>query len=336
MAQFESIKLEKSMYNIAGKTFTEVLEHLDPSKSYDNSDVAGLDAFQRQLKRYDIKVSGSGSDMVEKFFTTSESAALFPEYVVRAVRQGMDEANALNEIVATKTVINGLDYRSITSVSSQDEKELKDVCEGAVIPTTKITLQENFVKLKKRGRMLVATYEAIRFQRLDLFTVTLKQIGAYIAKSQLSDAINVLLNGDGNIGAAEEISVQTSGTITYSDILKLWNTFTDYELNTLIAAPDVMTKLLNLTEFKDAAAGLNFHGTGKLVTPLGAVLIKSNCVPSGKIIGLDKRCALEMVSAGDVMIEHDKLIDRQLERSAITSITGFAKIFGDAAKVLKI
>lgn len=336
MANYEGLKLDKSFYNIAGKTFTQVLESMDSSKNYEGTELAGLDAFQRQLKRFDIKVSGAGSDMVEKFFTTSDSAALFPEYVARAVRQGAEESNALKEIVATKTMINGLDYRAITSAPSEEDKELKTVAEGAALPTTKVTLQENFVKLNKRGRMLVASYEAIRFQRLDLFTVTLKQIGAYIARSQMKDAVDVLISGDGNIGAAEEISVAAAGKVTYEDIIKLWNAFDDYELNTLVAAPDVMGKLLNLDEFKDAAAGLTFHGTGKLITPLGATLIKSSCVPAGKVIGLDRRFALEMVSAGDVMIEHDKLIDRQLERSAITSITGFAKIFGDACKVLKV
>ena len=43
-----------------------------------------------------------------------------------------------------------------------------------------------------------------------------------------------------------------------------------------------------------------------------------------------------MVSAGEVMVEYDKLIDRQVERAAITSISGFAKLFTDAAKVLKV
>ena len=52
--------------------------------------------------------------------------------------------------------------------------------------------------LHKRGRMLVASYEAIRFQRLDLFSVTLRQIGAYIGRMHLQDAIEVLRNGDGN------------------------------------------------------------------------------------------------------------------------------------------
>ena len=35
-------------------------------------------------------------------------------------------------------------------------------------------------------------------------------------------------------------------------------------------------------------------------------------------------------------MEYDKLIDRQLERAAITSISGFAKVFQPASKVLQI
>lgn len=36
------------------------------------------------------------------------------------------------------------------------------------------------------------------------------------------------------------------------------------------------------------------------------------------------------------MVEYDKLIDRQLERAAITTISGFAKIFQEASHVLKV
>ena len=71
-----------------------------------------------------------------------------------------------------------------------------------------------------------------------------------------------------------------------------------------------------------------------LSTPLGAKLFVSSAVPAGTIIGLDKRYALEMVSAGGVNVEYDKLIDCQLERAAVTSIAGFSKIFADAVKVL--
>jgi hypothetical protein len=51
-------------------------------------------------------------------------------------------------------------------------------------------------------------------------------------------------------------------------------------------------------------------------------------------VGLDKNCALEMVRAGDVTTEYDKLIDRQLERCAITMTAGFAKITPGAVRKL--
>ena len=53
-----------------------------------------------------------------------------------------------------------------------------------------------------------------------------------------------------------------------------------------------------------------------------------------KIIGLDRTCALEMVQAGDIITEYDKLIDRQLERASITTIAGFSRIFEDSCKAL--
>ena len=96
---FENVKLEKGMYGRSGHTFSQTLEELDPSEHYRGTALEGLDAFQRQLKRFDIKVKGSGSDMVEKFFHTGESSVLFPEFVSRVVRQGMEEENILSDIV---------------------------------------------------------------------------------------------------------------------------------------------------------------------------------------------------------------------------------------------
>ena len=333
MANFENITIEKGMYQTKGG-LTAALEKLDPSENYIGTVLEGLDAFSRQLKRFDIRVSGSGSDCVEKFFQTSNSAALFPEYVSRAVAQGMERADILPNIVATVTDIEGMDYRSIASVPGDDDKELKVVNEGAYIPQTNIRTRENLVKLHKRGRMLVASYEALRFQRLDLFTVTLNQIGSYIARAQLKDAIGVLINGDGNNNAAANVNAATQGEISYGDLVKLWSNLAPYELNTILAPTAEMEKILSLSQMQDSHAGLDFQATGKMITPLGANLLHAPEMQSGKIIGLDKNCALEMVQAGGVITDYDKLIDRQLERAAVTCTAGFSKIFTEAAKTL--
>ena len=340
--RFDNLRLEKGMYNEAGRSFTQVLEREDPSEQYKGTALEGLDAYQRQLKRFDIKVKGAGSDMVEKFFHTTESAVLFPEFVSRVVRQGMEEESILPAITATVTRFDGMDYRSIASVPTEDEKALRRVEEGAKIPATAIRTQENLVRLHKRGRMLVASYEAIRFQKLDLFGVMLRQIGAHIQKQQLADAVNVLISGDGNENAATQYTIGTSpisgtkGTLAYDQLVEFWGQFDPYTMNTILCSTATMTDMLKISELQNPLTGLNFQGTGKLSTPLGAQLHRTSAVSDGVIIGLDNRYALELVRAGDVLVEYDKLIDRQLERAAITSISGFGKICDGASLVLNV
>ncbi len=333
MALYETLKLEKGMYGTSGKTFTQVLESLDPSANYAGTPLEGLDAYQRQLKRFGIRAGGAGSDRIEKFFQTGDSAALFPEYVARSVRQGIEQENLLPSLVATVTDIDSMDYRTIESVPSQDDKSLKTVAEGAALPQTAVRTKDHLVHLRKRGRMLVASYEALRFQRLDLFTVTLRQIGAYIARSQLADAVDVLLNGDDGKTPADTVAA-AGKTPVYSDMVALWGALPPYRLNTMLASTPAMKDILNIAEFKDAQAGLNFQGTGRLLSPLGANLLHVPEMDAGKIVGLDKSCALEMVRAGGVQTDSDRLIDRQLERAAISVITGFARIFDGAVKTL--
>ena len=239
MAFYDTVRLEKGMYNTPGKSFTQVLEELDPSASYENTEFAGLDAYQRQLKRFDIKVGGRGSDVVEKFFQSTDSAALFPEYVARAVTQGMESANILPNLVATVTKIDGMDYRTITS-EPEGEHYFPPVAELAALPQTTVKTQNNLVKMNKRGRMLVTSYEALRFQKLDLFTVVLRQIGAYIQKMHLADAVNVLINGDGNNNAAATYTIGTSpisgtkGTLAYAQLVEFWAQFAPYEMTTML------------------------------------------------------------------------------------------------------
>ena len=339
---FETMRLEKGMYGESGKSFTQVLEERDPSAAYAGTPLEGLDAYQRQLKRFDIRVKGAGSDPVEKFFRTSDSAVLFPEYIARSIRTGMEEDNILPAITAAVTTFDGMDYRSIASIPTEDEKSLKRVDEGAELPQTVVRTQENLVRLTKRGRMLVGSYEAIRFQKLDVFSVTLRQIGAYINRMHLEDAVNVILDGDGNGNPAEVFTIGddtiggTAGTLTYDALVRFWAQFDPYALNTLLVPTDVMVQLLGLSEFQNPLTGLNFQGTGRLTTPLGASLLRTSAVPDGTIIGLDRNYALEMVQSSGVSVEYDKLIDRQLERAAITSISGFAKLFQDAGKVLML
>ena len=326
---FDTIKLDKGLY-AAGGSFTAALESADPGENYRGTALEGLDAYERQLKRFGIRVSGAGSDRIEKFFTSSQTAALFPEYIARAVRQGLERADRLADIVAATTFVEGLDYRSVSSATTGADP----TAEADELPVTLIKTKGALVSMKKHGRVLSASYESLRYHRLDLFTVALRQIGADIAKASLADAVDVLINGDGNTGTAASTKTKAGTSLAYGDLIALWNSFDPFTMTTILADAAGTSAILAMTEMRDSCAGLDFHGTGSLVTPLGAQLLKSAAVPAGKLVALDRSCALERVLAGDIVTDYDKLIDRQLNRAAISSTVGFAKIFPGAAVVM--
>jgi len=327
---FDTIKLDKGLY-ATGKSFAQALEAADPGENYRGTALEGLDAFERQLKRFGIRVSGAGSDRIEKFFTSSQTATLFPEYIARAVRQGLERADQLGDIVAATTLVEGLDYRSVSSDTTGDDP----ADEAESLPVTLVKTKGALVNMRKHGRVLSASYEALRYHRLDLFTVALRQIGADIAKAILADAVDVLVNGDGNTGTAADVVSMGGASLSYDDLIALWNSFDPFTMTTLLADAGGVSELLAMAEMRDSCAGLDFHGSGDLVTPLGAKLIKSAAVPAGQLVALDRNCALELVKAGDIVTDYDKLIDRQLGRAAISSTVGFAKIFPGAAVVME-
>ncbi len=326
---FDNIKLEKGLYS-TGKTFTQALEEIDPSENYRGTSLEGLDAYERQLKRFDIKVADSNSDPVSKFFATTDSAALFPEYVSRAVKLGITDSNKVDSIVATTTEIDSMDYRSISTSNNVDDFNLANVNEGAALPELNLKLKNKLTKLQKHGKMLVASYEAIKFQKLDLFTITLKQIGEHIANSEFNQAVKSILDNNGSL-----IFTSSANKYTYDDLVEAWTEFFPHNMTTFITGRMAVKNLLTIPEFIDAAAGMNFHSTGNIGTPFGAEVYLTDEITSNDIIVMDKNYAIEKVQAGGVITEFDKLIDRQLERATISTITGFSPIYDDAAMIIQ-
>ena len=331
MAFCDSIKLEKGMYSVSGKGFTQVLEELDPSENYKGTPMENLDAYQRQLKRFGIKVNGPGCDKVEKFFSAPDSAVLFPEFISRAIKKGLEACDILPSITAAHTFIDGIDYRTISS-ATETYNESTMGGEGKLIRAVNVTTNDSLIKLQKYGRLFSSTYEALRFQNLDVVAIIFKQIGMDIAYEQLGNAVATLLPGTSETDAVENAS--TLGTLTYADLLKLWAKLSPYQPNVMIANADTIKDILSLSNMQDAQAGLAFHGTGHLVTPLGAKLVVSDKVEAQKILGIDKNFALQMIQSGGVTVEYDKVIEKQLEKASVSMTVGFSKIFKGAVKVL--
>lgn len=321
---YNTIKIEKGLYNLSGKTFTQALEAMDPSENYTDEALRKMDAFERQLKRFDIKVNGVNADKVDKFFQSTESAALFPEFVRRAVEAGLN-SGCVNKITAAVSVSDGVDARGIV-LSDGTSAYAGSAVYGGELPSSSISLTSSAIALKKFGRVVNAPYEAVRQQRIDVFAVALRAVGAKLAKAIEGAAVTAL---------TEDVTPasMTGNTFNYAELAAFWGSFTKAEMNTIICSPATAAKILSFTEMNKAV--LPAAGCG-MVTPFGAEIVISSAVEDKFVIGIDKNSALEMIRGGDVIVEVDKLISKQSDAAAVAVNAGFSTIDGDAVKVLKI
>lgn len=319
---YDTVKLEKGMYHLTGRSFSEALEQADPSAQYAGTELAGLDAFERQLKRFDIHVAGESCDRVEKFFSTTESAVLFPEFVRRAVKRGMEES-ILPELTAAVSALNGTVAKGF-SVTETDGAYNTVTAEGAQLKKTVITETADTVALNKYGRLISASYETVRSQRIDVFTVMLRAVGRKLANAIAGKAITALL-------AAATSVTQAGASVTYADLTALYAKFTDYDMTTVIASPANVAKILALTEMRDRT--LDADGSVRL--PFGAKLLKDSSIGDTKILGISKGFALECITGSEVLLETDQLIDCQLDRIAVSVRAGFQPLMSGTAAVLQ-
>ena len=65
-------------------------------------------------------------------------------------------------------------------------------------------------------------------------------------------------------------------------------------------------------------------------------LLRSDEVPTDKVIGMDKRFAAEEVITQPLTVEYDKIIEQRVEEAVISESVAYAKVIPDAVKVLDV
>jgi hypothetical protein len=371
----------------AGATLSRYLEILNPSEKGDK-----LDAFQRQLKAAGIITrsnprAGYWSSEAGVFFDTPAGRALYPEFFARewrsvsfadrhqraillssdAIIGSMERpyveagpfwnnqfapAIPLNEIVATTTPISGEDYRSLYMTYDEDALRLYRVGESAEIPMATLTSSGRSIRLKKYGRGLRATYEQMRRQRVDRLAWWIRWMAVQAEVDKVVDAMDVLINGDGNSGtAATEYNLGTLDTaatppaLTMIGWLKFRMQFSNpYVMTTVLAQIDETIGLLtlNMGTANVPLAGADISGLGNSFTPINATgdgvrYGWTDDAPNNKLVGFDSRFALEQVTEiGSEITETERFITNQTQVMTMTENNAFAVLDPSAAKVLDL
>jgi len=328
----KDVKLEKGMYDEVAKqrkSFNALLEEQDPSGEY-QGELGKLTAYERQLVKHDIRVKGLYADVVEKFFATTSSTVLFPDYVTGQVQAGILAASLLPQITAVTTDIGAATYKGLVMAETEADRQLHQIGEGTEIPVTSLSTTEHTVNLHKYGRRLEVTYEALKRQRIDVVAVFLQRMGVQIGLDETDAALGVIINGDGNSNPLVDTDSEVTTVLDYDEMTRLYLAFTaGYGLNTIVVGDPMLRTILNMNEFKDPDVGFSFQRTGQLMSPVGATMLRwtsTAVLPTDYVLGIDSRFGLQQLTDGGVTTEVDRIISRQTEQTVVSKWTGFVKL----------
>lgn len=330
----KQIKISRETYLEAqekGLTLSELLE----TRDYDPSPASSpLDAFERQLALSGIRVSGKNASTVETFYRGAP--ALMPEFILREIRKGMTLHPDLNKMLATASVVNTNRYTPfhIETTPGDTDWSLRPIGDSADIPAVLVNEQKHSILIPDYGVTLKASYKALRHRSTAQFKVLLWYLGYRLQVDKNGLIVNTIIDGDGNSNPAAVTNTDVSGTLDYDDLIKFYNEFYPFEMNTLIVHKNIIRTILGLEEFKDPLIGYRFQGQGEMLTPLGASLIRCDEVPADFVIGLDRRFALEEVVCQPLLVEYDKIIDQKIEEAVVSESVAYAKIVESASQVL--
>jgi hypothetical protein len=277
---------------------------------------------------------------VDRFFQSDPNAKwLFPDLVREAVVAGLKRKPVYPELIIRDETISSTAYDVPFVQETADEEELRKVAEGAAIPESEITYGDRIVRLDKKGRGVIASYEAVRRMSVDMLRIHLQRMGERLGRNLDERLATVLVSGDssGSATAADTVNTATSGAWVYSDVLagfmklSLENYFTPTHI---VADSSVTQALLGMSQFQDSTL-FNFAQSGNLPTPLGAKLVPLAEQPADKLTIVDAGYAVQKLTEQDLLVESDKLINQQWDRTYLTVVTDFAVIYEKARVVVQ-
>lgn len=322
-----------------------------------------LDAFDIALLSKGIIVKdnmefGIQSSSMMKFFTTDENRALFPEFVIRQLRQISGMPSIINDLVASTRVITGDSAKQIvldlsnTPAGQANKKALKyrRIAEGADIPVATLKLGETSIKIYKYGIGVKATYEVLRRTTIDMFRKQMELVSVQAGYDEVGAVIDVVVNGDGNTNPAvvyKQTTLNpeaTAGKLDEITLVKFLVKQAPFNFDTLVVDEEIYTQICTILMDKNLTNAINpkvnFEFPQGLLNNLKVIYsedLELTKTGNHQIIGLAKNYAIEKtIEAGSMINEVSKTVENQTQLAVMTENAGFNKIDSRASAILEL
>lgn len=323
----------------------------------------GLDAFDAALLSQGIIVRGNEkmniqSSTMEKFFTTNESRLLFPEFMVRTIKQSIFAQPITQYLIGETQTITGdtmrqpvLDLKG-TGVGLKNRKSLKKrrIAEAANIPVASLKLAETAISIYKYGLGTKASYEVLRRMTIDMFRKHVELIGQFAAYDEVDDIMDVIVKGDGNNNPApvfkrSELNPNgESGVIDDISLLKFLIKLYPINIDTVVVGEDLFIQITSTLSDSNVMNGITPYIPFEMPQGIfkGLTIIYNPETPKStegkeQIIGLNRSMAIRKIIEQNSMIqESQRFANDQTQALYMTENAGFGKIYDEASAVLVV
>ncbi|MED4116551.1 hypothetical protein P4661_27325 [Priestia megaterium] len=282
---------------------------------------------------------------VRELLENDGTKPLFNSIVEDGLRIGFERDSNWQQLVAETIPTDQFSYLwyYLDTGATPEEKEemfgLRDVGQGAPIPTGSIKVGENSIKMSKRGRGLEWTDESKR-ANISLVSLWLRQLGRQLGRQYEGVAVNRLLNGyfaDGT-DAAPTVGVANAGSWDLSDIFYA----AAYQEETLGYRPN--RAIMNLetayriTTMRDGDAYLyrNEIENNQFADVLNNKPFISEQIPDNRIVLVDTSAALVRYQGKAFGVESDRNVKTQVEGSYGTEISEFVPFIPEARIIMTL
>jgi hypothetical protein len=374
-----------------GLSLSAFLESEMPSSEYkDGLDAYERLLMEAGIRTKSIPEVGIWADDFSKFDADKNTRALIPEFIARCWRRAatgkayntrglftsgdniigtagnqitfdpmartstqIAPAIPLSELVSFTTGITGRTYEAYYLTEDAASERMVRVAEAAEIPRTKIVGGDRSIKLKKYGRAIEESYEAMRSMKVDRVAKLIELMAVRAEMDKVSAVMDVIINGDGNSGtAATSYNLTTLDTLAAAGTLSLkgWLAFKMKFANPYVMTTALTTDVVALQMFLLNAGSANIPlaflpttvgvGNFRPINPGladGVGLGWTADAPTLKIVAIDNRFAIERVfEIGGNISEVENIIERQVKLMTLTEVEGYMTFDASANKVLDV
>lgn len=268
---------------------------------------------------------------------------LRPEIIREAVRLGLRRNPIYPNLIAAEESVT--QTKVVMPQINMSDATPESVAEAATIPVGSVSFGEKTVKLHKIGTGLKVSDEVQKYVPLNILSLYLQDAGVKMGLGMDTLAIDTLLNGDDATGnyAAPVIGVEdTTKGIQYVDMLRLWLRMglLGRQPSGMVSAEQAALKILMMDEFRKWS---NNSATSKqeinlrITTPIpqSQDYLVHGAMPTGEKLGfIDNSSALIKLNASALLVESERIAERQLNGTYVTMTTGFGKLFTDSFIIL--